>query len=538
MYVPASQGQALAFAAKVAEALIVPQLAAYISLHSPRKAIQVSFFTSFSNVFSLLFDPRSWKHVRNMPYFPTRISLASWLVIGLSLALWLAIQLSDLLVFQLSPTVPGFKFVASAGGLGATTRFSDTNATFYNRTIRAPSALLNDTELESVFQNKTYILGSSFQYLSHAPQRMTSSDGTFDFISMLNVSSPEFDCHSVVYMDSYNALFGINECLAYCTVNGTAATEIPTMGFNKGTVVQALQATDGAVFTFTSTHQRVSSVISEPDSSTPAISIETLNKMTQNYTLLSQFQGEKSVALNETAGFEYLGDWMRANTTKTTSFLYYRIASDTVYGEIRRHTYKFLSFSIKAVGGEQTTPNEFGVYDIPGEIYFSYLGFTQRNIMAKGYPIREQYLGTREDVGAVTSMINTDATEDQVMLVLGKPDRLLKQVISTNSMSAWPAVILIIGSLGIASVLFLLGVFRRVTKGNVVHFDPYLEICHRALDGVDQPQHSAVDGLLVKMQDTTLIMVDGYSPAHGGNKMGLMPCDTIILPLAKSEVYT
>lgn len=545
MYVPTNLGQLLAFAAKVAEALIIPQLTAYISLYSSRRAIQIGFFSSLGNVVSILTDPRSWTHKRNIPVLPTYISITSWSLMVASMCLWLMINVSDLLVFQLSPTknIYTFKldsslntsFLASevTAGPGSTSNTSDAN-------LYAPTVLLNTTAAELAFQNNTYIPSENYSYLNDTPQ-VFENVSDYTFISENYVNGSDGYSYLTGQLSSFEtALYAYPGNYAICSNNSLlddVANPIK-VGFNKASLVQAYQVDDDAYFAITSTKQRVSQSYKE-STKRPKTLKGNLDVLTLNYTQINQFINETSTDLNMTEAYEYLSGWKTTADTLTFSALYYEITTDIPYDKTPRYTINYLVVGVWIVGSQassgDTSTNNYARYLSAGHTYYTYFEYTSRNVHVKNATINPKYLPD----GRVSPIIITDASDEQMILAMlkdPKPPLLVQQV---SMMDAWPAVILIFGSLGVSFVLFLLVRVHHViggrARGVLQHFDAYLEICHKA---VDDFQHHSADNLLVKMQETDLVMVDGYCPASGGNKIGLVPRNLEMVPFDEKATYT
>lgn len=538
MYVPANRGQLLAFAAKVAEAMIIPQLTAFISIYSTRRAIQVGFFSSFSNVFSILTDPRSWTHVRRIPKLSTTISATSWIVIWTSLILWLSILVSDLLVFQLSPTRYQFTFspdfelkfksnVTEVPGSGSTT-------------LRAPTALLSTTEAIWDFKNSTYIPFETYRYLHQEPRRLRPaiSNGTDTIVDFEVPAANSYTCYATQQMRDDYAANGVAGTQVSCSTNGYPVSEYfpPTIGFNKAAQVQAYQGLDGAYFSVMSPKQRIVSILGEK-TKYPVTVERQLNQLTQGYTLISQYVNSNSFFEDVKSGLDTLVPWTTSSDIHTVSFLYYNITEDTAYDREPRFTYNYISIQVKAVGYNYnaSTSDTFERYMIPGAIYFSYLTYSSRNIHVPDAMIDPRYLSNFGDMnGLLSPIIQTDLPDEHIIIAMLDHPQTPLRVKVVLMMSAWPAVLLIAFSGGVALFLFLLVRVYRLFGGKVHHFDAYLEICHKA---VDDSQHRSADSLIVKMQDTDLIMVDGFCPRANGNKMGLVPASLEIVTLDKKKVY-
>lgn len=184
--------------------MVIPQVANFISIYSPRKAIQLTFFSSISNCISSILDSRSWQHTRNIPKFNTRVSGLSWLTIFLSLLFWLVILVSDLLVFQLAKRETSwieypnahfdFKFNVSSSRISPT----------FN--VSAPLALIDTSESIRAFKNNTYIPTEYYEYVNFQPLRVVTVNGndadeTYEIIydvSNVTVHSKvlgDFSCH-------------------------------------------------------------------------------------------------------------------------------------------------------------------------------------------------------------------------------------------------------------------------------------------------------------------------------------------------------
>lgn len=538
MYVPADSGQLLAFAAKVTEAMIVPQLTAFISIYSTRRAIQVGFFSSFSNVFSILTDPRSWTHVRRIPRLSTTISATSWIVIWTSLILWLSILLSDLLVFQLSPTKnqftftpdPELKFKSNVTEI----KVSDT------LTLKAPTALLSSTEAIWDFKNSTYVPYENYQYLRQKPRRLRPaiSNGTDAIVDSEIPAANSYTCYATQQMRDVYAANGVAGTQVSCSTSGYPLPEYfpPTMGFNKAAQVQAYQGLEGAYFSVMSPKQRIVNVLGEK-TKYPVTVERQLNELTQGYTLISQYVGSESFIDDAKYGIDSLVPWTTSSDIHTVSFLYYNITEDKAYDRVPRFTYNYISIHIKAIGYNYniSTSDTFERYMIPGAIYFSYLTYSSRNIYVQGATIDPRYLSNFGDMnGMLSPIIQTDLPDEHIIIAMLEHPQTPSRVKVVLMMNAWPAVLLIASSGGVALLLFLLVRVYRLFGGKVHHFDPYLEICHKA---VDDYQHRSADSLIVKMQDSDLIMVDGFCPRANGNKMGLVPESLEIVPLHKKGVY-
>lgn len=545
MFVTTSVAQALAFASKVATAMVIPQIASFISIFSARKAIQISFFSSISNCISLLFETRSWQPIRNIPKFHAKVSVKSWITIFLAIVLYAAIVISDLLVFQLAKRDTGWRYYPN----------SDIDLDFKLETVKAgnsfnvnaPLALVNDRESLSAFRNNSYIPAEFYQYSNMTPIRRVRTDENnssyevvYDtpFVNSTNngLTAANFTCMCGQQVRELQVSFGTP--LTYLSCDSDLVPQhdpFPSsIGANRERSFIAYQGDDGAHFTFLSSKQRDRQRLNET-SIYPTAAFTYLNKTVQNFTLIGQQQNRTAVPLDIDRAFSYLSIWNLGTHLYDYGviFTYYKIDKSIKFGKVPVYTYTYLIVEIIGIG---TIRKQIDPYAIPGLFYFNYILYTAQNVVVPGKRINPQYLGIDANgaYGPKSAHIITDEPPEHVIIAMLESSQKPILVESVELVDAWPALLLII-SAGVVSFLFyVLTIAHRVGSSSTVSFDPRVEIFHSALDNW---KTNTADSLVIKMQETDLVMVDGYSPDVDGNKIGLVSRETTILPFDKDKIY-
>lgn len=251
MFVTTAVGQALAFASKMATAMVIPLLASCISIYSTRRAFQVTFFSSITNCINLVADSRLWIHRNSLPTHSRHVSIRSWLVTAMAILLYGIIVASDLLVFQLASKHMAWKY---SPGNTLDLNFRTTSVTSSSRvTLTAPLALVDAGESNAVFGNQTYIPSEPYVYLNSTPHRSTvfSVDGgTFeDLWDVFNVTATPkypkyvngtFSCYSGQQLQLGQVRTGNAQNFVTCIAPDTPGDRpyYPSIGFNKKSVVQ------------------------------------------------------------------------------------------------------------------------------------------------------------------------------------------------------------------------------------------------------------------------------------------------------------
>lgn len=543
MFVNTSAAQALAFASKVATAMVIPQVASFISLYSTRKAIQIAFFSSISNCVSVFLDTRAWQHSRNIPKFRTRVSGISWLVILLSILLYGVIVASDLLVFQLARRRTDWK-AHRDDGFNLT--FQTTTAPITEDfSVNVPLALTDSNESITAFKNKTYVPAERYEYFNFTPDRSKtlSAEGVkyeilYDVprVKAPNKLAPNnsFICLCGQQVETTQVANGLPLVSLNCFNDDSqeSAPYYPSIGFNKQSNLLAYQGDDGAHFSLMTSKQRDKQRINETGE-LPTTTRLFLDTSTENFTLISVQLNGTSADLDVDAAFDYLKQWRNGTTNYPMILTYYQIQEGLAYGTIPTYTYNYLIFEIIGLAGNQSLAD---YYAVPGLIYFNYISYSSQNIFVPGKEIKSEYLGidANNTFGPRTTSILTDLSPEHIIIaMLANPQRPI-QYSAVEMVDAWPAVILIIASGGLSLLLFIYRLAHQVGFSSRIPFDPHLELFHSA---VNDMRSRSVDSLLVKMQDTDLVMVNGYCPDIDGNKIGLMPKYTNMLPLADEKLF-
>lgn len=544
MFVTTSVAQGLAFASKVATAMVIPQFVSFVSIYSLRRAMQISFFASVSDCITILLDIRFWQHSSVIPKLPTKVSARSWLTFIASIAFWAIVLTSDLLVYQLANRhTVWMEYKNRNIDLNFKVTSSALTSTF---NVSAPTALLDSTEAFSVFGNNTYLPAENYRYMHTDPTRhfaqSSSDNSTFEIIyDVKKVIAPStngtnFTCRSGQQVSATQVSRGLSLVSLRCKNNNTPSTApyYPSIGFNNPTNLLAFQGYNGAHFSFMTSRQRDKQRIRESGSN-PTTTKKFLKYTTENYTLISQQVNGTSVDLNLTQAFDFLKGWKTGTENYKVILAYYKIDREVLYSRVPKYTYKYLIIELIGLAGTQDSSDP---YAIAGLIYFNYISYTIQNVFVPGKSIDEKYLGidAEELYGPRSTSILTDLSPEHTIITMlanpGKPT-LVKSV---EVIDAWPALLLIILAAGISLALFLYRMFfQLVAAGGRIPFDPFLELFHSAVN--DDFRHRTMDSLLVKMQDTDLIMVNGYSPDTRGNKIGLVPRNSVILPFDRSQEY-
>lgn len=504
MFVPLAVGQALAFAAKVSTAMVIPQIVYFTSIHFPREALQISFFSSLSNCISVICDLRSW-----LPDHAQRDrklwSVRTTFIIVMSLLLWLTMLVSDLLVFQFAQTrVEWRAYPATQLDLNfkpsSSSRLSSTQH-------QIPAALINPTAQFNAFQNRTYIPGNEYQYLAHVPQPIFSKDNKSPFVQDMSPGvarisiDQEQQCVGGQMLDS--ADHGEVGASISCPVDSIAAVPL-VFGFNKKSLVRGLQTVEGAYFQFTTSKQRDVQYYKEPDmglARTKAL----LTAIGESYALVALATDQQmSAEMNAKVALDYLGGWKDITSHRRVEFLYYTLESDRLFDRVPRHTYNYL------LVGVSITPL--------GSVTFSTMSYTVRNIFAPGSEINPLYLTGA--LGIKTADIVTDVSEEHAMLTLLQDPKTPLQIKSVTTIDARPAIIVTILSIGISLVFYSMSTIHRIFQRSSLPFNPYLEGFHKALES---PRHDSLDGLMSKIQDADLVMVNGCETGFGKRRIGLIP---------------
>lgn len=542
MFVTTSVAQALAFASKVATAMVIPQIAAFISIYSSRKAIQLSFFSSISNCISVLLDTRSWQHDRNIPKFPTKVSILSWFTILASILLYGIVVASDLLVFQLAKRHTEWKYYPNSN-INLNFDLAEAKITD-NFNVSAPLALVDDKASIWAFQNNSYIPAEHYVYLQEKPLRTLAQDGNthYELIYEVNnvtsndrtVVNRNFTCYCAQQVEGRQVANGLPLVSLRCETSITPGTApyYPSIGFNKKTNVMAYQADEGAHFSFMTSKQRDKQRINETDNY-PTTTRKFLERSVQNYTLIGQQHNGTAVDLDLDNAFDFLSRWKNGTKNYGVILTYYKIDSEIMYGKVPVHTYNYLILEMIGLAGPQD-PADF--YAIPGLIYFNFISYSVQNVFVPEKKIDKKYLGIDEEgiYGPRSTSILTDEPPEHVIIaMLANPQRPI-MIRAVEMIDAWPALLLIIFAGGISFLLFVVRFIHQITSSIRLSFDPRLEIFHSAVD--DWKTNSA-DSLLIKMQESDLVMVNGYSPDVDGNKIGLVPEDTVILPFQDQKLF-
>ena len=547
MFVSPTVAQALAFASKVAISMVIPQIAAFLTIFSPRKALQLTFFSSITNCITSLLDTRIWQHTRYTPKFPIRVSGLSWLTIFLSLTLWLLILGSDVFLFQLSKRhIKWIEYSTSDISFNFTVASFPMNPTF---NISAPLALVEQTEGMKVFGNNTYIPSVNYEYSNYIPTQTTiytSDNQTYQNIydnPEIYASDPNVTNTSLIFKCRCGQEFrksqvsnGVPQSIVDCKNGDTPNTYpyYPSIGFYQSTNVLAYQGYKGAYFNFMTSKQRDSQIIEEI-STYPNTTRSHLEQSVKNYTLVSLQLNGTSANLSLDLAFEFLSKWQTLDSDLSITLIYYKIDYDEAYGIVPRYTYDYLLFEI--VGTKKLVPQaQTNDYKMTALILFNYISYSVQNVFVPKRKINPQYLGIDElkAFGPRSTLIRTSQSPEHVMIAMLKdlPRPILVKSIET--IDAMPALISIGIAAGISLVLLSIRFMYHIFSSTTIPFDPYLELFHCA---VDDQSHRTMDNLLVKLQDTDLIMVHGYCPDIDGNKIGLVSRKIIILPFASDKKY-
>lgn len=540
MFVSSTVAQALAFASKIATAMVIPQLAHFLSIYSPRKAIQLTYFSSISNCIGTLLEARSWQHTRNIPKFSTRVSLKSWLMIFMSLLLWLVILVSDLLVFQLARRHYSWIEYPNADIANNFNVASSPLTPTFN--VSAPLALVDTEESLRAFKNNTYIPTEYYEYVNFKPLRVVSFyETTYEMLydvpnATVKGKTPEqgeFNCLCGQQVDTVQVRSGLPYTLLLCMNSDYSPPPYnPSIGFNKATNVLAYQGDDGAHFSLLTSKVRDNQRINETDNY-PTTTKKLLDETVSNHTLISMQLNGTSYELDLDYAFEYLAQWRYASDNLKVILAYYRIDKDYAYGRIPRYTYNYLIFEIIGLVKELYPGDTFSA---PGIINYNYMSYSSQNIFVPGKQIDSKYLGIDPDNKygpRSTSILTNESPEHIVISMLSKPQRPI-MVKSIEMIDALPALLLIISAGGLSLFLFIYRLLHQFGLGSRIPFDPYLELFHCA---VNNQSTSTANSLLIKMQETDLIMVNGYSPDFDGNKLGLVSRRVNILPFANEKVF-
>lgn len=541
MFVTTTTAQALAFVSKIATAMIIPQIAAYISFYSARKALQLSFFSSISNFLSVLMDTRTWKHRKNIPAFATKVTILSWFTIVLSLLLYGTIVASDVLVFQLARRRNDWKFYPN----------NDLNLTFEATTAKisdqfnasAPWALVDQEHSKATFGNNTYIPAESYNYVQMVPNRTIIEGSTEFFDSVKRVVftdrrlvSSDYTCFCSHQVDARQVAEGIPLIAVVCESDSVPASVpySPSIGFNKRTNVLAYQGNDGAHFSFMTSKQRNRYIINET-TDFPRTTRNYLDDFMEDYNLIGQQQGGVPVDdISLYGAMMYLSSWRNSNSNREVILTYYKIDDDMKYGKIPVYTYSYVIVEIIGMGRILEKSNDD--FAAPGLIMFNYITYTSQDIFVPNKRIQSKYLGIDKEriSGARSTSILTDESPEHVIITMLDDPQQPILVQSVEMVDAWPAVLLIIISGIIALIFFGLRFVHKINSNSRHSFDPRLEIFHSALFNW---KGNPADSLLTKMQETDLVMANGYSPDIDGNKIGLVSKDADIETFAKNKVY-
>lgn len=544
MFVTTSVAQALAFASKVAIAMVIPQIASCVSIYSTRRAFQLSFFSSISNCLSLILDSRMWQHTNNIPVHSTKVGVRSWLVILISIFLYLVIVASDLLVFQLASKRTDWKFYRNSD---LDLNFKATNVRMTNTfNLSAPLALVDEDGAVAAFRNRTYIPAEHYVYLNNTPERfMNTVEGYDTFENLWDVSNltatpkyPEysqgnFSCFSGQQIEAGQVSNGLPLTAITCYAPGTPSSSpyTPAIGFNKKSSLQVFQTDDGAHFTIMTSRQRDMQRINETGS-LPSTTWDFLQSSTANFTLISNQVNGTTSPRNLSIAYDFLRHWRSSDYNSRVILGFYKIEKTMAYSVIPVYTYTYLVVDIIGLGRVQD-PDDY--YATPGLINFNYFSYNVQNLFVPGKKIKDEFIGIDEHqlYGPRSTSILTDNTPEHMIITMLDNPRPPTEVGAVEMVDGWPALLLIACSGGLSLLLYIYRLAHLLGTGSRLPFDPHLEVFHSALTGRNV---SSVDSLLVKMQETDLVMVNGYAPEADTNKIGLVPKSMSILPFARDKV--
>lgn len=563
MFVSPTTAQRLSFASKIATGLVIPQIASFMSLYSAQMALQIAFFSSPTGTMAVLLDARFWRHAKFVPNFTTKVTSRTWITIITTAMLWAVILTSDLLVFQLAKRQPMWR--AHSHSKAMDPGFNTTSlriATDFS--VVVPSVLINSTEASNVFGNKTYFPGEYYEYLTmsslkrvqHTNVTDTKTNSTYSYelvydvenvtAANSNADGENFTCNCAQKVSQSQVSLGLPVVWLNCHNNDTPTDDpyTPSVGFNNPTNVLAYQGIDGAHFSFMTGMQRDRQVFNEGNNTSPIKTFEYLNSSTTNYTLISQQINGSSTEVDLDAASAFLSQWKNGTENYDVILMYHKIENELLYDRIPKTTLRYLIIQLTALAGTQD-PDAYtsDPYSVAPLVYFKFISYYVQNVKVPGKSIDPRYLGIDANFayGPRSTSILTDLSPEHVIISMLKNPLRPTLVKYSEQMDPWPALILIIASLSLCFVLYMCQLYFRLSmslagsrSGIKIPFDPVLELFHSALDNFN---HRTVDSLLLKIQDTDLIMINGYVPDLRANKIGLFPDRTVVLPLNDRYKY-
>lgn len=525
-YVTDTTAQLLAFCAKVATAMIIPIGAKFISVFSTRRAFQITYFSSLANLFSLLLDGRLWKHRKDIPKTRTRVSIKSFFFIILAILLWALITVGDLLVFQLPKRQDTFVFTPHVklemNFRDSAFALNDTTSAF------APAVLLNSTEANLKFGDNFFLPQEPLEYANNPVVRYPANPalGYIENIvpypdTKITYQGRNLTCRSYFQVDNSSAEVGVPLSSVLCQTSPNFTIKAsdwynPTLSSNKPRSIVAFDTDDGARIDIKTIVKRGHQVFFAGTSLTQPMYF--VRNLTDGFDRISvQVNGTSEDPNFDT--WSYLGQFQEQGQTGVFTQLSLRQTSDSL-GDFTTNQNEFIYLTTRVVGTNDTSG-----FASPNSIVVSYVQFNFKHILVPQGKIKDQYVNF--DVVPRSLFMQTDLPDGHIVLSLLDHPQQPTLVTVVVKIDAVPAILLIGLGLAISLILFIARIMYEYFQKQKHSFEPRLELFHFALK---DPALDSSRSLLRKIQDTDLVMADGFCPEIGHNQIGLVKRQITILP--------
>lgn len=526
-YVTDTTAQLLAFCAKVATAMMIPIGAKLISIFSTRRAFQLAYFSSLANLFSLLLDGRLWKHRKDVPKTRVGVSIKSYFFIMMAILLWALITVGDLLVFQLPKRQNTFVFTPHVkldmNFRDSAFALNDTTSAF------APAVLINSTEADLKFGDNFFLPQEPLEYTSNPVVRYPANPalGFIENIvpypdTKVTFQGKNLTCRSYFQVDNSSAEVGVPLSSVLCQTSPNFTIKAtdwynPTLTSNKPRSVVAFDTEDGARIDVKTIVKRGHQVFTAGTSLTQPMDF--VGNLTNGYDCISvQVNGTSEDPKFDT--WSYLDQFQEQGKTGVFTQLFLRQTSDSL-GDFTTHQNEFIYLTTRVVGTNDTSG-----FASPNSTVVSFVQFNFKHILIPGGKIKDQFVNF--DVVPRSLFMQTDLPDGHIVLALLDRPQLPTLVTVVAKIDAIPAILLIGFGLAISLILFISRImYEHFIQKQKNSFEPRLELFHFALK---DPAIDSSRSLLRKIQDTDLVMADGFCPETGHNQVGLVKRNVTILP--------